>query len=94
MPHAKFQRNGPNLHTIHDVDVLDLIVGGEFDFETVSGEKVKVTIPPNTQPGTNLRLANKGLPINIGFGDQMILMKPFIPAKIDKRIIDAIKNHR
>lgn len=93
-PNAKFQRNGPNLHSVQDVDVLDLIIGGKFDFVTVSGDKVEVTIPPKTQPGANLRLQGKGLPNNIGFGDQMILMKPFISAKIDSRIIDAIQQYR
>jgi len=93
-PNAKYQRNGPHLHSVQDVNVLDLIVGGKFDFTTVSGDKVEVTIPPNTQPGSQLRLAGKGLPINNGFGDQMILMKPFIPATIDSRIKDAITQYR
>lgn len=93
-PHAKFQRHGPNLHTLHEVDVFDLIIGGKFEFTVISGKKKEVTIPPNTQPGATLRLVSEGLPFNGGIGDQMILLKPMIPAIIDSHIIDAIKQYR
>ena len=93
-PHAKYQRQGPNLHSLHEVSVFDLIVGGTFEFTVISGKKKEVTIPPNTQPGATLRLAGEGLPLGGGNGDQMILLKPIIPATIDSHIIDAIKQYR
>jgi DnaJ-class molecular chaperone len=49
-----------------------------------------VTIPAKTQPGAKLRLAGEGLPSNNNFGDQYILLKPYIPDTIDSAITDSI----
>jgi len=38
-----------------------------------------------------LRVGGEGLPRQNGFGDQMILLKPFIPDTIDQSIVDSIK---
>lgn len=89
-PHNKFDRDGVNLYTIQDIDVLDLIVGAELDFTTISGKTLKVTIPPKTQPGSKLRLVGEGMPNNNGFGDQYLLLKPYVSDTIDKRIVDII----
>ncbi len=89
-PHNKFERDNANLYTIHDVDVLDLIVGSTFSFTTVSGKVLTVRIPAKTQPGHKLRLAGEGMPNKNGFGDQFILLKPYIPDNIDSRITDSI----
>jgi curved DNA-binding protein len=75
---------------VHDTDIFDLIVGGRFDFTTLSGKTLTVTIPPKTQPGSKLRLAKEGLPFNNDFGDQYILLKPYIPDTIDSDITDSI----
>lgn len=89
-PNAKFDRDGSNLYTIVDISVLDLIVGTTLDFTTISGKSLKVKVPPKTQPGHKLRLQGEGMPVNNSFGDQYILLKPFIPDIIDKRITDSI----
>jgi curved DNA-binding protein len=93
-PHPRFEREGPHLYSIHEINLLDLIVGSTFQFTTISGKLVDVTVPPKSQPGTKLRLAKSGLPLNGDYGDQYILLKPFIPDTIDSRIIDAISNHK
>jgi molecular chaperone DnaJ len=92
--HHKFQRMGQNLQSVQEVSIFDLIVGGSFEFDTISGKKVEVTIPPKSQPGNILRLSGEGLPNNNGFGDQMILLKPTIPDIIDSRIIDSINLYK
>lgn len=89
-PHPMFERDGANLYSIHEIDVLDLIIGTEIKFTSISGKVLSVVVPPKTQPGAKLRIQNEGMPINNGFGDQYILLKPFISDKIDKRIIDSI----
>lgn len=93
----KFEREGPHLYSVHDVNIFDLIVGASFEFDSISGKKVKVVIPPKTQPGAKLRLAGEGLPMNKSpnaYGDQYILLKPYIPDIIDSRITDAINNFK
>lgn len=90
--HLHYDRHNNDLVSNFPVSVLDLITGGNLEFKTISGSIVEVKIPPSTQPHMHLRLAGQGLPIyNTGsFGDQILLIKPFIPANIDETIINAI----
>ena len=37
-----------------------------------------------------LRLGGEGLPRQQGYGDQLIVLKPYIPDIIDQSIIDSI----
>jgi DnaJ-class molecular chaperone len=72
--------------------VLDLIVGNSFEFTTISGKTLEVTIKPKTQPFLQLKMAGQGMPIlnTDEYGDQIILLKPYIPDNIDQSIIDSI----
>jgi curved DNA-binding protein len=90
--HLKYERKMNNLYTNHSISVLDLIVGSTFQFDTISGKKLEVTVQPQTQPYMHLKLNNQGLPIQgtNQYGDQIILLKPFIPDNIDSRITDSI----
>jgi DnaJ-class molecular chaperone len=91
-PHLKYERRINDLYSNHSISVLDLIVGTTFEFTTISGKKLEVTVQPNTQPYMHLKLSNQGLPMQgtNQFGDQIILLKPFIPDTIDSRITDSI----
>lgn len=93
-PHQKFDRQGSNLICTQRINVLDLIVGTKFSFTSISGKTFEVDVKPGTQPDGTLRIAGQGLPTHNGYGDQMILIKPFIPDKIDKSIIDSILQHK
>jgi DnaJ-class molecular chaperone len=91
-PDLKFDRNGPHLICNQPVSVLDLIAGGTFEFTTLSGKTLEVSIKSKTQPNTQLKIAGQGMPIynSTGFGDQIILLKPFIPDIVDDTIINSI----
>ncbi len=93
-PHAKYERDGMNLFSIHEINILELIIGTTLKFRTLSGKELDVDVPPRTQPGTKLRIAGEGMPYQNAKGDQYILLKPFIPDIIDIRIIDAIKQFK
>jgi DnaJ-class molecular chaperone len=90
--HLKFERRMNDLHSNHSISVLDLIVGSTFQFTTINGKTLDVTVQPKTQPFMHLKLSNHGLPIQgtNAYGDQIILLKPFIPDNIDSRITDSI----
>lgn len=91
--HLKYDRSGNDLISTHMVSVLDLIAGGSFEFTTMSGQTLEVIVKPKTQPFMQLKIAGKGMPIFGSmnqFGDQIILLKPFIPDIIDQSIIDSI----
>jgi curved DNA-binding protein len=57
----RFERDGYDLYTTATVSVFVAILGGEADVETPAG-KVKLSIPPGTQPEQVFRLAGRGMP--------------------------------
>jgi len=89
-PHHKFERRGMHLYATHKISVLDLIVGDEFEFTTISGKTLAVKVNPKTQPGSMLRISGQGLTRGGIAGDQMILLDPFIPDTIHSSITDSI----
>ena len=90
--HLKYDRQGNDLICNHPISVLDLIAGTTFEFTTISGKTLEVSIKPRTQPYIQLKIAGEGMPIfgSSLYGDQIILLKPFIPDIIDERIINSI----
>ena len=98
-----FERHGPHLISSHTISVLDLIVGTEIKFTTISGKVMKVKVPVGTQPNTQIKLSGQGMPIadprgpNVTsgqFGDQIILLKGIIPDTIEQGVIDAITKYK
>ena len=92
----RFDRNGSDLYANYPISVLDLIVGTKVKFQSISGKMLDVTIPAKTQPNHRYRLPGLGMPIgNTGqYGDQILLLKPFIPDSISIDIIDIIKHNQ
>jgi len=96
LPDLRYERRGNDLYCNHSVSVLDLLAGSDFYFKTISGKEIRVNIKPKTQPLVNVRLPGYGMPIvnTDHYGDQYILLKPFIPDNIDQEIIDSILRSR
>ncbi len=57
----RFERRGNDLHTSATIDAFTAILGGEANVETLDG-RVKLNIPPGTQPEQVFRLAKRGMP--------------------------------
>ena len=96
LPDLRFERRQNDLYCNHSISVLDLIAGTDFIFKTISGKELNVSIKPKTQPYVSVRLSGYGMPIvnTSMYGDQYILLKPYIPDKIDESIIDSILRSR
>ena len=96
MPDLRFERRGSDLFCNHNIDVLDLIVGSNIEFTTISNKKLNVTIRPKTQPFMQIKLSGQGMPIpnSNNYGDQYILLKPYIPDNISNEIVDTILRNR
>lgn len=58
---TKFKREGDNLYLTADLDLYTALLGGELLVDTFDG-KAKLTIKPETQNGTKVKLKNKGFP--------------------------------
>ena len=94
LPDHRFERHGNDLFMLQPISVLDLIVGTIIEVETITGKKLNVTIKPNTQPSQHIRVAGHGMPYGNGQnGDQILLLKPYIPDNIHTDITDSIKKH-
>lgn len=92
MPDLRFERRGNDLFYNLSISVLDLITGTDIEFVTFNDKKLLVHIKPKTQPFMNIKIPNHGMPIinTQQYGDQYLLLKPFIPDNIDREIIDTI----
>lgn len=60
--HPAYKRLGNDLYTTVKIDLYTALLGGETTIETLTG-KVKLTVKPETQSGTKIRLRGKGFPI-------------------------------
>ena len=58
---TNFKRDGDNLYTTVDLDLYKALLGGEIMIDTFDG-KVKLTIKPETQNGSKVKLKGKGFP--------------------------------
>lgn len=84
MPDPHFQRSGNDLYSNTSIDVYTAVLGGEKIVDTMNG-KVKLKIPPGTQPGTKIRLKGKGFPVykNEGeHGDLFVTYNVLIPTSL------------
>lgn len=95
-PHLKFDRKGDDLYCNQQISVLDLIVGNKIEFKTISGKTFEVDVKPKTQPYIQLKIPGQGMPIKgtDRYGDQIILIKPYIPDNIDSSITESILRSR
>lgn len=96
MPDLKFDRKGNDLYCNQTISVLDLIAGTSIEFTTINNKVLNVHIKPKTQPFMQIKLPGYGMPIvsSNQYGDQYLLLKPYVPDTIDQEIIDSILRSR
>lgn len=86
-------RTNNHLTREYEFDFWELIVGTESEIETIFGEKIKLKIPPKTQPGTLLRLKGKGArTIWHEQGDMFVKVKAVMPNYVPNELLDLIKD--
>ena len=95
-PDLKFDRENQNLYSNIPISIFDLVTGTTINFVTISGKEITLDIKPYTQPFMQLKLAGQGMPIlnSSHYGDQILLLKPFIPDNIDNEILEVLNKHK
>ncbi len=81
---SRYKRKGNDLYVDEVIDLYTALLGGEKIIETLDG-KVKVTIPPETQNGTKIRLKGKGFPVykqDSSFGDLYVQWQIKLPTNL------------
>ncbi len=91
-PDRTWQRVNNNVHTDTMVSVWKLIAGGDVPMLDIRGNRIEISIPPNTQPGSQLRARGRGLPDRNGqLGDMLIRVQARLPSRISPELIAAIQ---
>jgi curved DNA-binding protein len=97
--HSKFKRDGDNLYTNVHLDLYKSLLGGEQLVDTFDG-KVKLSIKPETENGTTIKLKNKGFPKykkEAVFGDLYVTFQIKIPKNLslkEKELITELQKLR
>ena len=98
-PHPTFSREGQDLKTEIEVDVLTAILGGKATVPTLGGP-VTLTIPAGTQNGRTFRLRGKGMPslqTADQYGDLLAQIKVHIPEQLsdeERRLYEQLAHYR
>ncbi len=81
--HEFFRRVGDDIVCALPITFAQAALGGELEIPTLEG-KGKMRIPPGTQPGTILRVKNKGIPRRGvgGRGDQLVEVTVEVPTSL------------
>lgn len=83
---TSFKREGANLYKTVEIPLTTSVLGGAITIDTLDG-KVKLTVKPETQNGTQVKLKGKGFPKykkEGQFGDLFITYRIKIPVKLTK----------
>ena len=94
-PNPKYHRSGQNIIMEQNVSIWDLILGSEITITDLLSNQLQLTIPPGTQPGTLLRMRERGMPHRSGpTGDLLVKIQATIPKTIAPEILEAIEKNR
>ncbi len=61
--HPRFKREGKDLYLKVETFLEDAILGTDLTIETITGSRLALTIPPETQNGRRFRLSGQGMPV-------------------------------
>ena len=95
--HSVFKRLGNDLYMNATIDLYTALLGGDTTIDTLNG-KVKLTVAPETQSGTKIRLKGKGFPVykkDGQYGDLYVTYAVQLPTKLsdkEKALFTELKN--
>lgn len=91
-PDKRFQREGFDIIGNKEISFPQAALGGEVTIETIDGD-LKLKIPSGTQPGTAIRLREKGVPHlhGNGRGDHYVRIKVTVPKHLTGKQKELLK---
>jgi len=83
-PHTLFRREKRDLYLDVPITVKEAILGAKVDLPTLTG-RITISVPPETDGGTKLRLRGKGVPSPSGgqAGDLFAVIQIKVPVELD-----------
>lgn len=92
--HSYFERDGVDVYCEVPITVTEAVLGAEIEIPTLNG-KEKFVIPEGTQPNTQFRLKQKGIPYVNGsgkYGDLIFTVVVEIPKGLNEKQKDAMRS--
>ena len=84
-PHPLFRREGDDLHLELPVAVHEAVIGARIEVPSLDGV-FRLTVPPGTQGGRQIRIAGRGVPTPTGErGDLVVHVRLVLPAVVSER---------
>lgn len=93
---VNFERKDDDLYTNATIDVFTALLGGEAEVQTLGG-KIRMTIPPGTQPEQLIRLSGRGMPkvkTPDSKGDLYVRVKVQMPKSLSARQRELLEQAR
>ena len=90
-PSNQYRREGDDLYVQETFSALEAMLGAERVLTTPYGNKVKVTLPPGTQPGEKLRLRGQGVQRGDQKGDLYVEIGVAVPTKLTDKQREALR---
>jgi molecular chaperone DnaJ len=93
--HPLFVREGDDIYIEIPISYSQAVLGDKIEVPTMTGT-VDMKIPPGTQPGTKMRLKDKGFPSLSSHmkGSQFVILRLEVPKNISeehKKIVEQLK---
>lgn len=89
MTEQNYKRVGNDIYTSTTITFKDAILGCKKEIKSLT-KTVNLTIPPGTQPNTQMRLKGLGLAVNDIAGDLFVNIKVTIPENISDKQKDLL----
>ncbi|SEE64733.1 DnaJ C-terminal domain-containing protein [Ruania alba] len=89
-PHPVFAMNGKNLTMTVPVTFPEAVYGATIAVPTLSGDEVRLKVPPGTQSGTRLRAKGRGVDTKSGTGDLIVTIEVAVPRNLSKAASEAL----
>ena len=100
LDHPFFEVSGDDLYYNLDLNLYTAVLGGKVEIKTLDGKKVKLSIPPETDNGSLLKLKNMGFPIRHNTskrGDLYVRILIQMPKKLsseEKKLFEKLASIR
>ncbi len=91
-PHPELRRDGPNVLGELSVSFPEAALGAVKEVETVRGRE-SLRIPAGSQPGSRLRLRNRGFPVlrSRSHGDHVVRLHIQVPRRLSRAERNAVE---
>ncbi|BFZ57311.1 Molecular chaperone (DnaJ super) [Savitreella phatthalungensis] len=86
-PHPRFRRDGDDLYTNLDLELVDALCGYDAQVETIDGKKISVSGTRPAQPGQECRFPGQGMPNSKTGkrGDLVVVTNVKMPASLSQQ---------